>query len=42
MSGFWIDIDPDSDSRDDGISDEGIKDHNNPYYHDQEGVVLVP
>ena len=36
------DIEPDSDSSNYGSSDEGSKDQENPYYQEQEELVLVP
>ena len=41
VSDLWPDIEPDSNSRDDGSSDEGIKDQENPYDQEQGEVVLV-
>ena len=39
---LWPYIDPDIESSDDGASDEGIKEQENPYNQEQEEVVLVP
>ena len=36
VSNLWPDIEPDSDSRDDGSSDEGRKDQENPDDQEQE------
>ena len=42
MSYLCLDIEPDIDSRNYGLSDEGRKDQENPDYQEQEELVLVP
>ena len=42
VSDSWLDIEPDSDSRDDGSSDEVSKYQDNPDDQEQEKVVLFP
>ena len=41
MSDLWPDIEPDSDSSNEGSGDEGIKDQDNPDDQEQEEVLLV-